>query len=119
MDYREVTLESVNSGAIIDLFEEEFEKLVQNIADDNTEPDKVRSITIQLSDKPSKDRSKADTKVSVTSKLAPLKPHESYIVLSTDGKKVSAYVAGTDIRQADLTGISNIRPMPAVSGGEK
>jgi hypothetical protein len=71
MEGRIVSLETINSGAVIDLFTEAFEKLLENVADDNTEPDKVRSITIKLAVKPSKDRSKADTKVEVTSRLAP------------------------------------------------
>lgn len=117
MDYRAVQLENLNSGAIIDLFKEEFQKVLDNIADDNTDPTKPREIKIQVTVKPSKDRAKADTKVRVTSSLAPLKPHESFILLSFDGKKTSAFV--TDINQPELTAPDGgkITEFPAVKGG--
>lgn len=97
----------------MDLFEEEFDKLLRNVADDNTDADKVREITIKLAVKPNKTREKADTKVTVTSRLAPLKAHESMIVLSSDGKKVSAFTL-TPEKQPEL-GI-NVREFPAVGG---
>ena len=113
MDYKVMTLENLNSGAVTELFDEEFSKLLKNIADDNTEPDKVRSITIKLMVKPSKDRSKADTRVAVTSILAPLKPHESYILLENNGSRLAAYT--TDVKQPELG--DNERLFPEVKKG--
>lgn len=120
MESRIVTLDTINSGAVIDLFTEEFDKLLANVADDNTEADKVRSISIKLSVKPSKDRSKADTKVEVTSRLAPLKPHESFIVLSSDGSKVQAFTT-SPAKQQELPGVEaeNVRQFPQAAGGSK
>jgi hypothetical protein len=119
MESRMVTLDTINSGAVIDLFTEEFDKLLANIADENTDSDKTRSITIKLSVKPKKDRSKADTKVEVTSRLAPLKPHESMIVLSSDGKKVQAFTID-DAKQQELPEVEpNVRTFPQTAGGSK
>jgi hypothetical protein len=116
-----VTLDTINGGAVVDLFEEELTKLLKNIADDNTDAGKVRSISIKLSVKPSSDRSKADTKVEVTSRLAPLKPHESFIVLSSDGKSIQAFTTAP-VKQQELPGVSdNVREFPGqqASGGAK
>jgi len=116
---RVVTLETINGGAVLDLFTEEFEKLIDNVADGNTEPDKVRSITIKVSVKPSKNREMAATKVEVTSRLAPLKPNEATIVFSSDGTKVEAFTTAQGKQQA-LPGMDqNVRPFPAAAGEGK
>lgn len=117
MEQRLVTLDTINSGAAIDLFEEEFEKLLKNVADDNTEASKERSITVTLKVKPSKTREQAVTTVSVTSRLAPLKPHESLIVLSNDGSKIQAFALSPE-KQEDLPGIENVRQFPPAAGGK-
>jgi hypothetical protein len=112
------TLDTINSGAIADLFKAEFDKLLLNIADDNTEPDKVRSVTIKVTVKPTKNREMAATTVEVNSKLAPLKPNESTVVFAFDGRNVEAYVRGP-VNQPDLIGDENLRRFPDAAGGQK
>ncbi|AFG37649.1 hypothetical protein [Spirochaeta africana] len=117
MDQREVTLQTINNGAILDLFSEELDALLENIADDNTDAEKARSITIKVTVKPTKDRAMAETKVEVNSKLAPLKPHESFVLLSSDGRRVKAYTADPG-GQPDLPGVGdNIRGFPVEGQG--
>lgn len=120
MESKLVSLDTINNGAVIDLFNEEFEKLLMNISDDNTQPDKQRSISITLRVKPSKDRSKADTTVEVKSNLAPLKPNESFIVFSSDGRRVQAFTT-SPAKEQTLPGIDeNVRAFPATgTGGSK
>jgi len=117
MEHHVVNLETLNSGAVIDLFEEEFGKLLKNVADNNTEPTKVRSVTIKVSIKPSKDRSRAETLVAVTSTLAPLKPNESSIVFSSDGELVTAYTVEHG-KQQEL-GINVVPFVEQTAGGSK
>lgn len=101
MDYHEVTLETFNSGAILDLFEAEWKRLLDNIKDPNTKPDAVRRIKIEVSVKPDKERSHANTMVSVKFTPVPIQPDESFIVLSLDKSgRLQAYT--TDPRQQDL-----------------
>jgi hypothetical protein len=117
IESREVSLVTINSGAIADLFAEEFEKLVANVADENTLPGKTRSITIKVSVKPTSTREMAATRVEVTSQLAPLKPHESTIVFTSDGEKVSAFTMDPG-KQQPLEGLDeNIRRFAASAGG--
>jgi hypothetical protein len=54
LDYQQVTLETLNSGAVIDLFEAEWRKLLNNIQDPNTKPDAVRKVKIEIAVKPAK-----------------------------------------------------------------
>lgn len=94
MRYKLVNLETLNSGAVLELFQAEWEKLLENIADPNVKPDAMREIIIKVKVKPTKDRSSANTSVEVKSKLASIMPHESVIVFSNeDGEKVQAYTS--------------------------
>jgi len=103
MDYKTVDLQSLNSGAAVELFEEAFEKVLDNISDPNTDPRALREIRLVVKIKPNEERSGAVTTVSVASKLANVKPHESFIVLGTDGSGLHAYVS--DPKQKILPGI--------------
>jgi hypothetical protein len=100
MDYHVVTLETLNSGAVIDLFGNEWNRMLENIQDENTRPDAVRRVKIEVIVKPDKDRNHATTKVAVTSKLEPNQPHESFIVLGGEHGRLQAYT--TDPRQQEL-----------------
>lgn len=117
MSYKPVSLESINSGAVTELFDEEFKRLLANIADENTEPNASRSITIKVVVKPQKNRESANTKISVTSALAPIKPNEGLIMFSSDGSKIQAFES--DLRQpelADSTGESPFKKKDVANG---
>ncbi len=115
-DPRLVTLKTLNGGAVMELFEEEFSKVMKNIADDNTPAEKIRSINIKISIKPQADRSMASTKVEVSSKIAALKPHESMVEFSFDGRTVEAYVLGA-LKQPELDGMSQVIPFEQKTSG--
>ena len=100
MDYHVVTLESLNSGAVLDLFGAEWDRMLENIQDPNTKPDGVRKVKIEVTVKPDKDRNHATTKVQVTSKLESNQPHESFIVLGGESGRLVAYT--TDPKQQTL-----------------
>ena len=99
-DYKLVTIETLNSGAIGELFSEEFAKILANIGDPNTSAQAERSVTITVKVKPNKDRQTAQTAIEVSSKIAKIRPSESFALLSFDGDRVSAYA--TDPKQLDL-----------------
>jgi len=113
MDYHEVTLDSLNMGAARELFEAAWDRLLDNISDDNTKAEAVRSIAITVKVKPNKNRENASTTVSVTEKLAPLNPHEHFVVLSTDGKRLHAYTADINQPTLGLEVAGNITPIAA------
>jgi hypothetical protein len=90
-DYQYVTLETLNSGAVMDLFEDAWQKLINNIQDINTKPDAVRKVKIEIAVKPAKDRRNAATSVSVIPTLAAVVPHEASIVIGVEDGKVQAF----------------------------
>lgn len=86
-----VCLQTLNRGAVLDLFNAEFEKVLKNIEDENTDAKGTRSITIKIDLKPTEDRRYAETKVSVSSKLAGIKPTKGMIFFDNDGTGLAAY----------------------------
>lgn len=87
-----VELSSLQQGVVLDMFNEEFDKVLRNIADDNVKPDAVREITIKVSIKPDKTRQTATTKVDVSSKLAPVKSSDGMMFIGFDeNNKPAAY----------------------------
>lgn len=81
---KQVDLSSLQNGAVLDMFSEEFTKVMRNIADDNVKPDATREITIKVSIKPDKTRQTATTKVDVSSKLAPVKSSDGMLFIGYD-----------------------------------
>ena len=79
-----VTLETLHHGAVLDLFNAEYEKMLSNISDENTSPTAVRSITIKIEVKPSKTRREAAVAISASSRLAPMKPAETAVFFDLD-----------------------------------
>lgn len=118
MDYQQVSLDTLNNGAARELFEEAWQRLMDNVADENTLATAARSITISIKVKPNKTRDNASTIVSVIEKLAPLNPHEHFVIMSSDGHSLQAYTA--DPRQAELglevPALENTVPFRPVAG---
>lgn len=99
----ELTLETLGNGAASDLFDEEFHKVLRNIADPNSDAKAVREVVLKFRIKPSEDRSRADIQVVPTHKLAPLKPFSTGISLVSDGSTCKAY-ADRPYHQPELPG---------------
>lgn len=64
-------------GAILDIADNELEKVMANINDINTDPKKRRTIDIKLVFQPNQDRSKIAMTAQVKSKIEPLVPTET------------------------------------------
>jgi hypothetical protein len=77
-------------------------------------PTKERAITITVSVKPNETREHAVTKVSVSTKLAQVKPTESVVLFSYDGTTAKAFVS--DPQQQELP-IGNSVPLAKAAGG--
>jgi hypothetical protein len=100
LKYEGIDLNTLNQGAVLDLFAVEWQKLLDNINDLNTKPDAVRKVKIEIAVKPAKDRRNAVSSVSVTTNLAAIMPHEASIVIGVEDGKVMAYTF--DPRQQSL-----------------
>jgi hypothetical protein len=110
-DYQHVTLESLNSGAVMELFDNAWQKLINNVQDHNTKPDAVRKVKIEITVKPAQDRRNAVTRVSVIPTLAPVVPHEASIIIGAENGKVQAYTFDPKQQVLDLED-EKVRPFP-------
>jgi len=104
-----VTIDQVNNGAVSDLFEMEFKKILNNLADENTSWKTQREVSIKVKVKLSDDtRSTAITMVEVTAKTAPPKPNMAIVHLDTDGENVAAFTRH-EPDQPELDNVINIK----------
>jgi len=93
MNYKAATLETIGGGAALDLFQEEFRRVLGNINDLSVPAETERSITLKFTIKPTKDRGTAAILISATSKMAAIEPHGSHIFIGHEGNQLRAYAA--------------------------
>jgi len=79
-----LTLASFQGGGLEERFALELRRVLQNIADPNTAPDQGRSITIKFDFKPSEDRSFAGVKAKVETKIAAMRPLQTFALFEQD-----------------------------------
>jgi hypothetical protein len=80
-DLATINIGNINEGAMIDGFEIELRKALENIADLNTPATATRAVTLQLILKPHSDRVVIETEFKCGSKLASIETHKSKIYL--------------------------------------
>lgn len=84
------TLSTIKSGALEEIFQDELEKVIENIKDVNTNAKTKRTIDIKLTFVPSVDREDVQTVFQVKSKLAPFEAQEAHVYISKeDGENVA------------------------------
>jgi hypothetical protein len=99
----------MQNGAVLDLFDEEFRKVLTNIEDENTNPKTVRTITLKVSIKPDETRRTGAVSVQVSSTLSKVNPTVS--LLFFDREKDGSFVALEDVQEQELPGISEKAPV--------
>ena len=87
MTEKSITLTNLSSGAVVEQFNTELQRVWDNIADPNTDPDAAREIQIKVKFKPSDERGVVDIKVSASTKLAPAEPVETMAYLEKNQGK--------------------------------
>ncbi len=80
--------ETLCGGAVLEALDIEVQKVLENIADPNTEAKKVREISLKIQVKPNEQRNMADVMVKTDCKLAPAAPIETSIIMERKGNKV-------------------------------
>ncbi len=114
--WKDVKLSDLDGGVVEEKFQCELEKVLSNIMDENTDPDKLREINIKMRIKPTKARDMATVQIDATSKLAPTQPVQTTIHL-VSGKKPKAVQLAA--RQAGLFQEGEQKPSLRVVGEEK
>jgi hypothetical protein len=80
-DLAAINIGNINEGAMIDGFEIELRRALENIADLNTPATAVRAVRLELILKPHSDRVVIETEFKCGSKLAGIETHKSKIFL--------------------------------------
>ena len=104
---KQVSLAELQNGAVVELFDDQLRKVLDNIADINTKPDQVRKIKIELAIKPDKTRKVAETRLSCNATLASIKPCESFMFFEKESGtgKITAF---EDQPGPELPGINEL-----------
>jgi len=110
LDLVPINIGNINEGAMVDGFQIELLKALQNIADINTPATATRSVTLKLVLKPHSDRVTIDTEFQCSAKLAAIEVHKSKVFMgkSEDG---AVLALANDPRQMSLW--SNPQPKVA------
>ena len=109
-----LTAETLCGGAMIEALEIEIQKILDNIADPNTEAKKAREVILKIQVKPNEQRNMADVVVKTEAKLAPSAPIETSIIVERKGNKVlgAELWSGETPGQATLPGIDMHKVTP-------
>ena len=95
-----VTLHTIGGGALAELFAAEMTRVLENIADINTDGDQKRTITIAVTFKPNRDRDGAQVTLKCGSKLAGIMTVETQLFMGRQAGKLVA--VENDPRQSSL-----------------
>lgn len=84
-NFVKLEMNSLNKGAVPDLFAAGLLKVLSNIGDPSTGADVTRKITISVEIKPDKMRETGKVKTSMSLSLAPILAAEGSVVFDSDG----------------------------------
>ena len=91
-DVNPINIGNINDGALIEAFDIELRKVLENIRDINTPATATRSLTLTVTFKPHGDRCTVATEVGSKLTLAPIEKHSSKVFLGvTDEGVVVAF----------------------------
>ena len=100
MEAEKLSLANIARGAAEEIFAHELERILENIADINSDAEQKRTITLEFSFKPFEDRSGFSIVVSSKAKLAAVQAVKATAFLVRKGGQIFAYPH--DPRQASL-----------------
>ena len=99
MEYEKVTLANLNNGAVAELFDDAFQKVLANIHDINTEEKESRKITLEIEIKP-QDRQNLMIGIRAKTKLASGRTSAGAVAVAFQNNKPEAYVH--NVNQPDM-----------------
>jgi len=105
-----LSLDNVKGGAAIELFNMELQAILDDIADPNKQPDAAREVNLKMVIKPDEEGNIGNVGLQVKSKLAPVAPVFTKVVLgSRAGKGEARELIST--QQTLFPGDENVIPM--------
>lgn len=108
------SLDDMMDGGITQRFNRELRRILQNVFDPNTDPKKVRELTIKWKIKPNSERNGAVFEVEINGKTAPMVPMTQMVMLLRDdeGNVAAQEITSQIPGQVDMDGYE--QPMPKV-----
>lgn len=82
----QIDLSSLAGGAVAERFNIELKKILENIADPNTDPKKARKLQLTLTIKADENRDIANVSIQTKAILVPAKEIETKIIMDRDSK---------------------------------
>lgn len=98
----ELNAATIAGGGMVERLNEELQKAVVNCLDINTEPTRLRTVTLKIKIKPDKSRCFAEVGVETSSTLCPAAPISTSISMSTDLK--TGEVSAAEVGQGENPG---------------
>jgi hypothetical protein len=93
-----LSISNLAKGALVEQFEMELEKVLDNIVDPNTDAMKARKIQINLEIKPNESRNMAHVKFQTKSSLVPANTVSTAIIIDKDSQgNVAAAELGQEV----------------------
>lgn len=81
-----LSLINLSAGVAIEKFDDELQRVLDNITDPNTIEDAAREITLKVKITPNNDREIGKVEIDCFPKLAKNKPYATQIVIGKDGR---------------------------------
>jgi len=99
------SLDKLGNGALTEMFNRAFSTVVKNMKDPNTPFKDTRQITITITMKQDEERLKANTQISVKTKLAPVRPFETSFSIGqniSSGEVMASEAGAPAVQKEDL-----------------
>lgn len=90
-----VDLNSFANGAMAERFNQELQKVLDNIVDPNTDPKKARKVTLTVTINSNENRELANVSVKADSKLSPARNIETQLLMDYDS---NGKVTGAELK---------------------
>jgi hypothetical protein len=103
-----VTLDTIGGGALVELFDAELARVLENIQDPNTDAKTKRTVTVKVTFSPNENRDIADVNLTCGSKLAGIKTVSTRLFVGKSRGKLIA--VENDPRQSKLFDQESPRP---------
>jgi len=94
---KSMNLSELCNGALQEVFDYEFQKVMKNIKDVNTDPKIARKVTIELSLKPDESRTVASVDFKVKHSEAPINGFSTSILMKEEGRQITVTELGDQL----------------------
>lgn len=108
-EFKKLSIQNVAGGAAAELFDHSIQEVLENILDDNREPEQTRTITLVFKIDPNRERNSASISVQAKNGLAPVIAADGLMFYRREGaRKIGVFQH--DMKQPELP-FGNVSPI--------